>query len=257
MKKINKTLIVTLLLLFSLLLKKESMSQKVIYLNDSCSVISLLIDYEVAFDAMDTIIHLRDYDPACPDSNVIDLDSTIHRLEFLIYEDESKKYLMFQSIVKPDTTVWINYWRSGKIKRIDKYAFCYNDVVDCEWGSYWKYCENGTLIKQVISRHGNTQIEGKYCNGNRSYSYIVSDDHCLNPIGKKQIWWENGNLRLDANFNENAKPCGNCYYYNKRGKLIRTVTYNCKNWDKTATKKVWWRSQKEFYETWPSSNFFF
>ncbi len=109
------------------------------------------------------------------------IDSVYHLKDYKIkkwkiyYEKDNKRIAAYRDY-KGDSVIVVNYWRSGKVKRVEKYV---GDIVFLE-----EHCSNGQLIR---SGSPNITFKSFYCNGQLEYEF--------NPATREVKYWdESGKL---------------------------------------------------------------
>ena len=150
------------------------------------------------------------------------------------YPDGKKKGEQLFEGAKRST---IYYYQNGQIKKKDvsvlgldlkrpfDYVYVYSENF-CEDGSLkWKDSVNVSGVRTTVSYH---------CNHNKKIQYTHND---ANNFGKYQEWYENGQLKMDGQYNETvsndsltyfgaSKEQGTWKYYNEEGKLVKEEIYS-------------------------------
>ena len=119
----------------------------------------------------------------------------------------------------------ITYFDDNKLKCIENYDTSGIKSGHCE---YW--CNNGLKVCEFSANEGKQTYISKYCNGNIMFEGTL----CNTPfhlVGKWTVWYENGNLREEGNYNDteeytNSHKMGIWRYWSEDGELIKKEVYN-------------------------------
>jgi antitoxin component YwqK of YwqJK toxin-antitoxin module len=157
-----------------------------------------------------------------------DIDSTVYFLDFdkrynnwIIYFDYAKQHLAYQSNLKGDTCIMINYWRNGNIKERTIYAKGKFNLF--EWYSEEEYCKNGQLIFKdcPIQTEEKKLVLRYYCSGQLKMKWWIQG-HTADGLFTQ--WYENGKIKSEWNF-VNKKQEGEWKYWDESGKLQKIEIY--------------------------------
>ncbi|MCW3085696.1 MAG: hypothetical protein JWP12_3062 [Bacteroidetes bacterium] len=205
-----KQIFLAFICLVSLSLK----AQQVFLYSDSAHVVKFLSTEP----ELDTIVLISDKDY-----------NTVPRK---VYFDQKKTRLAFEVIIKGDTTITNDYWRSnGKLKRLQtSYKLPNEDFYVADYQEF--YCENGQLIRKGhLNNTGTEHIINYYCNGKKKNEFTFIGMYWE---GLYTAWYENGQKENEGNYVKTKKD-GEWKYWDQSGKLLLIEIY--KNGELTESKK--------------------
>lgn len=196
--------------------------------------IDVIAQDTLTLQSMDCFIYERSYTEPTIDSVIhgtcFPEQQSMQCIPHVIYFDEQKTMVAYESKTDGDTCITYDYWRNGQLKVYNRFVVDeYNFPV---WTYEEVYCENGQLIRFSYPNLREPQfIENYYCNGNLKNQFTLD---MATTIGEMTWHWENGNKNWQGSSEKNRKY-GIWQRWDEYGSLSELSVYE-DNWAIEETK---------------------
>jgi hypothetical protein len=195
----------------------ELIGQNLLYLSDSSSVFILIDSSTISPSHFERCaVFIEDAD--CKN--------------YIVFEDRISQIKIAEHFVLGDTSVFVEFFRSGSIKRIRRTLILEEPCHNSRKSDLYEdsYCENGQLLFRDYgcSKTSIELLTVFYCSGKKNYQFWW-DHKRIRKVGKEIAWWENGQVEVRSFYNKDGKACGKWKFYDEKGKKVKIWYFDGKS----------------------------